>query len=205
MGISSSKYIKSMGKDYLLDLMRSKNTIFTTKDVFLIWGEPNVNFVRKKLYRYIKTGKLYSVRKGVYAKDKNYEKHELATKIFTPSYISFETVLAKAGVVFQFYSQIFVASYLTRELKIGEQIYTFKKIKDSILTNRTGIEVKDNYFVASPERAFLDVVYLNKEYYFDNLGSIDWNKVAEILPIYGGNKRMAAKVKKYRESVEKEF
>lgn len=192
-----------MKKDYLLDLMRCKNTIFTTKDVSLFWGEPDVNFVRKKLYRYIKAGKLYSVRKGVYAKDKNYEKYELATKIFTPSYVSFETVLAKAGVVFQFYSQIFVASYLTRELTIDGQIYVLKKIKGPILTNRTGIEVKENYFIASPERAFLDVVYLNKEYHFDNLSSIGWDKVAEILPIYGGNKRMEAKVKKYREAAQK--
>lgn len=192
-----------MEKDYLLDLIRSKNTIFTSKDVFLLWEETDVNFVRKKLYRYVKTGKLYSVRKGVYAKDKNYEKNELATKIFTPSYVSFETVLTKAGIVFQFYGQIFVASYLTRELIIDNQTYVFKKIKDTILTNQTGIEIRENYFIASPERAFLDVVYLNKEYHFDNLAGINWDKVDEILPIYGGNKRMEAKVKKYREAALK--
>src|SRR3989344_692299 len=165
----------SMEKDYLLDLLRSKQTIFTTKDVSLLWGEPDVAFVRQKLYRYVKSGKLYSVRKGIYSKDTKYEKYELATKVFTPSYVSFETVLAKAGVIFQFYSQIFVASYLTRELVIDDQAYSLKKVRDSILTNKTGIEVKENYFIASPERAFLDVQYLNKEYHFDNLASIDWN------------------------------
>ena len=203
MGIISSNLLEFMEKDYLLDLMRSKNTIFTTKDVSLLWQESDVNFVRKKLYRYIKAGKLYSVRKGVYAKDKNYEKYELATKIFTPSYVSFETVLAKAGVVFQFYGQVFVASYLTREFTIDNQVFVLKKVKDSILTNQAGIEVKENYFIASPERAFLDVVYLNKEYHFDNLSGINWDKVNEILPIYGGNKRMGAKVKKYREATQK--
>ena len=192
-----------MQKDHLLQLMRSKNTIFTTRDVALMWGETDVNFVRKKLYRYLKTGKLYSIRKGIYAKDKNYEKFELATKIYTPAYISFETVLAKAGVIFQFYSQIFVATYLTRELNIHNQIYTLRKIKDSILTNQTGIEAKQNYFIASPERAFLDVIYLNKEYHFDNLSSINWEKVHEILPIYKGHKRMAAKVKKLQKATEK--
>ena len=192
-----------MEKDYLMDLMRSKNTIFTTKDVSLLWQEPDVNFVRKKLHRYIKSGKLYSVRKGVYAKDKNYEKYELATKIFTPSYISFETVLTKAGVVFQFYGQVFVASYLTREFTIDDQVYVLKKVKDTILTNQTGIDIKENYFIASPERAFLDVVYLNKEYHFDNLSGINWDKVDKILPIYGGNKRMETKVKKYREATKK--
>ncbi|MFA6917796.1 MAG: hypothetical protein WC285_03095 [Candidatus Gracilibacteria bacterium] len=193
-----------MRKDNLLDLMRSKNTIFTTKDVSLFWNETDGDFVRKKIFRYLKSGKMYSIRKGIYAKDKNYEKCELANKIFTPSYISFETVLAKAGIVFQFYSQIFVATYLTRELTIDNQTYSFKKIKDSVLTNRSGIEVKSNYFIASPERAFLDVVYLNKEYHFDNLSSLDWNKVMDILPIYG-NKRMEIKIKKYHESSQKEL
>lgn len=192
-----------MKKDYLLELMRSKSTIFTTNDVSLLWQEPDANFVRKKLYRYVKAGKLYSIRKGVYAKDKNYEKYELATKIFTPAYISFETVLASAGVVFQFYGQVFVASYLTREFTVDGQVYALKKVKDSILTNQIGIEVKENYFIASPERAFLDVVYLNKEYHFDNLSSIHWDTVDEILPIYGGNKRMETKVKKYRDAAQK--
>jgi len=202
MGITGSYLKIIMEKDQLLDLMRLKNTIFTTKDVSLFWNESRVDFVRKKLYRYLKSGKIYSVRKGIYAKDKNYNKYELASKIFTPAYVGFETVLAKEGVIFQFYSQVFVASYLTRELTIDGQTYSFKKIKDSILTNRAGIEVRDNYFVASPERAFLDVVYLNKEYYFDNLDGLDWTKVLEILPIYGGNKRMALKIKKYKEYVK---
>lgn len=193
-----------MRKENLLDIMRLKNTVFTIKDVAMLWNETDVNFVRKKMYRYLKSGKIYSIRKGIYAKDKNYNKHELAGKIFTPSYISFETVLAKAGIVFQFYGQIFVATYLTRELTIDDQVYSFKKIRDSVLTNRIGIEVKDNYFIASPERAFLDVVYLNKEYHFDSLSNIDWNKVMDILPIYG-NKRMEMKIKKYREVTQKEL
>ena len=192
-----------MKRDYLMTLIRSKSTIFTTKDIALLWDVANVNFVRKKLYRYVKASKLYSVRRGIYAKDKTYEKYELATKIFTPAYISFETVLASNGVVFQFHSQIFVASYLTRELTVDGQTYTLRKIKNTTLTNQTGIEVKNNYFIASPERALLDVLYLNKEYHFDNLSSINWDKVNDILPIYGGNKRMAAKIKKYRKATEK--
>lgn len=191
-----------MKKDYLLDIMRSKDTVFTTSSIALLWGKTDVNFVRKKIYRYIKAGKLYSVRKGIYAKAENYSRDELATKIYTPSYISFETALGRAGVTFQYYSQIFVASYLSREIKIEGQTYSFKKIKDSILTNQAGVEIKDNYYIASPERAFLDVVYLHKDYYFDNLSGIDWQKVYEILPIYGGNKRMERKVKQHQKETE---
>ena len=99
-----------MEKDYILDLMRSKKTIFTFKDLILLWGESDVGFVKKKINRYVKAGKMNAVRKGIYSKDKNYDKYELATRIYTPSYISFETVLREAGVIFQHYNAIFVAS-----------------------------------------------------------------------------------------------
>ena len=191
-----------MKKTLILDIYNSKNTVFSIKDIALIWGEPNAGLVKTRVYRYVKAGKLYAIRKGFYAKDKDYNKNELATKIYTPSYISFETVLGRAGVTFQYYGQVFAASYLTREITADGQKYSYKKIKDSILTNKIGVEVENNYFIASPERAFLDVVYLNKEYHFDNLVNIDWNKVYEILPIYG-NKRMEKKVKKYQEATQK--
>ena len=58
------------------------------------------------------------------------------------------------------------------------------------------IENKGNYSAASKERAFLDVLYLNKDYHFDSLPPLDWDKIFAILPIYG-NKRMAKKANEY--------
>jgi len=182
--------------EYLDILLRSSKTVFSTKDVALLWAEEREFKVSGRLNKYVKAGKLIRVHRGLYAKDKNYYKFELATKIYTPSYISFETVLAKAGIVFQFYSQIFVASYVKREISADEQIYSYKRIKDLILTDRIGLEAKDNYHIASPERAFLDIVYLNKDYHFDNLSPLNWEKVFEILPIYK-NKRMEKNIKIY--------
>ena len=183
-------------------LLRSSRTIFSTKDVALLWGEEREDTVSSRLNKYVKSGKLIRVRRGLYAKDKNYDKFELATKIYTPSYISFETVLAKAGIVFQFYGQIFVASYVTREVKVDDQTYAYKRIRDSILTNHAGIKAKNDYHIASPERAFLDVVYSNKDYHFDNLSPLNWERVFEILPIYE-NKSMEKKVKRYHKSINK--
>jgi len=175
-------------------ILRSPNTVFTFKEISLIWGDPDKKATISAINYYVKTGNLYRIRRGIYAKDKNYDKFELATKIYTPSYISFETVLTQAGVIFQFYSQIFVASYLKREILIDNQKYTFRKIKDSILTNHTGLEFKNNYWIASPERAFLDLLYLNKNYHFDNLDPLDKEKIFEILPIYK-NKALEKSVK----------
>jgi len=186
-----------MKNTLILDLFKSKNTVFSIKDIALLWGESNTELVKMRVYRYVKAGKLYSIRKGLYAKDKDYDKYEVATKIYTPAYVSFETVLGKAGVTFQYYGQIFVASYLTREITADRKTYSFRKIKDYVLTDNAGIKQKDNYSIAIPERAFLDVIYLSKNYHFDNLSVLDWDKVFEILPIYT-NKRMEKEVKAYQ-------
>ena len=190
--------------DYISTILRSKQTVLSAKDIMLLWGEASSDAARVRMNYYAKGGDLYRIRRGFYAKDKDYNKFELATKIFTPSYVSFESVLGQAGITFQHYNQIFIASYTKREIVADGQTYSYKRIKDAILTNPAGIENKDNYSIATPERAFLDVIYSNKDYHFDNLGPLNWDKVFEILPIYGGNKRMEKMVKKYRKALNTE-
>jgi len=187
--------------DYIATILRSKQTVLSTKDIMLLWGEVGSNAARVRINYYVKNGDLFRIRRGFYVKDKDYNKFELATKIFTPSYISFESVLGQAGITFQYYNQIFVASYTNREIVVDGQTYSYKKIKGEILTNPVGIENKDYYSIATPERAFLDVIYLNKDYHFDNLSPLNWEKVMSILPIYGGNKRMERMLKKYRKAL----
>ncbi|MBI2638252.1 hypothetical protein HYW83_01540 [Candidatus Peregrinibacteria bacterium] len=184
-------------KKPISDILRSSNTVFTFKDISIIWGVTDKKAAIASVNYYVKTGGLHRIRRGIYAKDRNYDRFELATKIYTPSYISFETVLTKAGIIFQYYGQIFVASYLTREITADRETYIYKKIKDAILTNGVGIEHKGNYSIASPERAFLDTIYLYKDYHFDNYKSLNREKVFEMLPIYGGNTRMEKTVKNF--------
>jgi predicted transcriptional regulator of viral defense system len=188
-----------MEKADIISILRSDKTVFSFKDILLASGENNPALLRRRIHYYTTHGQLYGIRRGLYAKDKNYNKLELATKIFSPAYISFETVLAEAGIIFQSYGQIFVASYQTKEIACDGHTYSFKKIKDTLLTNNIGVEDRNNYSIATKERAFLDIIYLNKEYHFDNLSPIDWNKVFGLLPIYN-NKRMANKVKEYHEA-----
>ena len=182
--------------EYLEVLLRSPKTVFSVKDVALLWGEEREQMVAIRLNRYVVSGKLIRIRRGIYAKDKNYNRSELATRIYTPSYISFETVLTRAGINFQFYGNIFVASYVTREIEAGDQKISFIRMKDYVLSNTAGIEHPDGIATATKERAFLDRIYISKDYHFDNLNALDWDKVFEILPIYH-NKRMEKKVKEY--------
>lgn len=176
--------------DYLTTILRSTKTILTLKDILLLWQDSDTNAARVRLNYYVRKGDLYRIRRGLYTKSKEYNKLELATRIFTPSYVSFETVLAKEGMIFQYQTQITVASYLTRNIIIDEQTYSYKKIKDLILTNAIGVELLNETSIATKERAFLDTLYINTDYHFDNVRSLNWNKVYAILPIYD-NKRMA--------------
>jgi len=188
---------KKITKGQYVDiLLRSPKTIFSTKDIALLWGEKGEANARMRLSSYIKNGKLIRVHRGIYAKDKNYNKYELATRIYTPSYISLETVLTRNGINFQYYGNIFVATYVTREIEADGHRISFVKIKDFVLTNTAGIEHINDVAIATKERAFLDRIYISKDYHFDYLGVLDWDKVFEILPIYR-NKRMNKKVEEY--------
>lgn len=192
LDIQAMTYVKKP----IATILRSPKTVFTFKDISLLWSDPDRKATIDGIHYYVKTGQMYRIRRGIYAKDTRYSQEELATRIFTPSYISFETVLAKAGIIFQYYSQIFVASYLTREIVIDEQTYSFKTIKDTVLMNSAGILHKEETSIATPERALLDTLYLNRDYHFDNLHSLDWDKVFEIVPIYQ-NKRLEKKIQEF--------
>src|SRR3989344_1054703 len=185
--------------EFLEVLLRSSKTIFSTKDAALLWNENDNSVVTDRLKKYVKAGKLFRAYRGLYAKDQKFDYFELATRIYTPSYISFETVLTRAGVNFQYYGNIFVASYVNREIGVGEQKITFVRMKDYVLSNTVGIEHKEGYAIATRERAFLDRIYVSKDYHFDNLSNLSWDKIFEILPIYN-NKRLNKKVKEYLES-----
>src|SRR3989344_524688 len=187
---------KPVKGEYLEVLLRSPKTVFSTRDVALLWNESDNAIVSDRLKKYVNTSKLIRVRRGFYVKDKKYSRFELATRIYTPSYVSFETVLTREGVNFQYYGNIFVASYVSREIQIDNQKITFIRMKDYVLSNTTGIEHINGIAMATRERALLDRVYISKKYYFDNVDLVDWTKIFEILPIYN-NKRMGKTVKKY--------
>ena len=182
--------------DFLNSLLKSKKTVFSAKDACLIWSEPKIQTVKSRLNYYVKNKKLIHLRRGLYAKDENYNKYELAVKILKPSYVSFETILGNEGVTFQYYDQIFVASYIKREIICDGQKYSFVRIPKKILIDPTGIDQSKNYSKASKERAFLDTIYRSKDYYFDNQSSLNWEKIFKILPIYE-NKKMQKTVEKY--------
>lgn len=178
-------------------LYQSPKTVLTNKDLALLWQETNENNLKSKISYYVKQGALIRLTRGVFAKDKNYNPKELAASLYTPSYISFETVLRESAVIFQYYETIFVAAPWSLTKKIGKHAFTFRKLKESVLYNPSGITHEDNYSIATPERAFLDMIYLFPDYYFDNLGSLNWDTCFELAKIYE-NKQLIKRVKHYK-------
>lgn len=60
--------------NYLSVILRSNKTVFSTKDIALLWRESNTTAARVRLYYFVEKGDLYRIRKGLYAKSKNYNK-----------------------------------------------------------------------------------------------------------------------------------
>lgn len=193
LDVTFNSRIDFMSTITLSDILRLKGTVLQFKEILIASGEPHAANLRRRLNYYVQRGELIALRRGLYAKDHQYDRLELATKIYTPSYISFETVLAQAGIIFQYYKQIFVATYQNKTIECDDQEYTYKKLKEPLLTTLEGLEDRGSYFIATKERAFLDTLYLNKEYFFDNLAPLDPTKIEKLLPLYN-NKQLITRV-----------
>lgn len=180
-------------------LYQSAKMILTNKDLALIWQETSPNNLKAKIAYYVKHKALIRLTRGVFTKNKDYNPKELATSIYIPSYISFETVLREAGVIFQHYDTVFVASKWPKTMTVDKYTFTFRKLKDEVLYNSTGIINYNNYSVATTERAFLDMIYLFPNYYFDNLKSINWERCENIVKIYK-NKQLLKRLVEYRKN-----
>ncbi|MDR1057808.1 MAG: hypothetical protein LBL17_04615 [Coxiellaceae bacterium] len=177
-------------------LYQPPKTVLTTKELALLWQEHDKSRLNSKIDHYVKQKTLYPITKGIFAKTKHYDTKELATSIYTPSYISFETILRESGIIFRHYSATFIASRFSKTITTDGNILTFRKLKDSILYNPIGIIIKDNYSIATTERAFLDMIYLFPNYYFDNLHPINFDQCLELVASYD-NKQLNKRLNKY--------
>jgi len=185
-----------VNNDIIIKLYQDFRTVFKLPEIALLTGENNSTALAKKLNYYVKRGKILNPRKGIYAKP-DYSSTELANKLYTPSYISLQFVLQRAGVIFQYSENITSISYLSRELEIEGQPFKYRKIKQGILYNWSGIkQSKQGIFQASAERAFLDLCYLEPSIYFDNLNPLDKTVINELLKIYS-SKTLSDRVKQF--------
>lgn len=177
-------------------LLRTKKTVFVIQELSYLWKINNPDTLKSKIYLLAKNKKLMVLRKGIYAFSADYDKFELAGKLKSPSYVSLETVLYKAGIIFQYSTAVTSMSNVTKTIRCQGVDYIYHKIKDEILFSKVCMEVLDAYYIAAPEKAFLDTIYLDGSYYFDNLDSINWEKCFSLVKIYK-NKALERRLKGY--------
>ena len=152
----------------LLDLYKDKASVFTMQGIAMAYGQGlERNTIKNRMISYVKKGEIINPRKGIYAKP-GYDEKELACLLYTPSYISLEYVLQRAGIIFQYSDEITSVGNLSRSVEIDGKVYRYRKIKGEVLIDTAGVIREGNVNIATQERAFLDTLYLNSNYYFDN-------------------------------------
>lgn len=170
--------------DVLSTILSSSRTVFTSQGMAMVCGARDRQSVRRSLQYYASTGALRNPRRGIYTKQQ-YDEQEMACALLKPSYISLEYVLARAGVTFQYSEEITCISYQPRTIEVDGKSYVFRQVNKMIWANMLGIEQRDNIAIATPERAFLDMVYLSAgQCYFDNLHPLNKELIRQILPVY---------------------
>ena len=169
-------------------ILRSRKTVFTLQSLMMLTECSDTKKLTKSLHYYAKGGKLLNPRKGIYTKLK-YDEQEMACSLYRPSYISLEYVLGRAGVVFQWDDTVTSVSYLSRDVIVDGKTYRYRKINPEIWVGMEGIEQRDGVAIATPEKAFLDTVYLSAgNCYFDNLRPLSIKKINELLPFFNSTK-----------------
>lgn len=175
---------QNISENLLISLYRDSRTVYRLKDIALLTGLADFQSLNSKLNYHVRHGKILNPRKGIYAKP-GYDPEELSCRIYSPSYISLEYVLQKSGVIFQYDPGITVISYLSRSIDVDDLSLRFRKIKGEILVNPAGIIQQQRHVnIASAERAFLDLMYLDPGYYVDNPDVLDKKALKRLLPVY---------------------
>ena len=174
----------SSQKNVLEAILGSTRTVFNIQSLRMLTASTDSQKLSKSLHYYVKEGKIRNPRRGIYTKA-TYDEKEMACALFRPAYISLEYVLQRAGVVFQYDDTITCVSYLNRTVEIDDKTYQYRIINPELWIGMDGIEQHDYILLASPERAFLDMVYLSAgNCYFDNLHPLNKAKVKQLLPLY---------------------
>lgn len=165
-------------------ILNSQRSVFNVQTLMMLTGCEDSQKLTKSLHYYVKVGKIRNPRRGIYTKA-TYDEKEMACSLFRPAYISLEYVLQRSGVVFQYDDTVTCVSYLNRTVEIDDKAYRFRIINPELWIGMEDIEQQDNILIATPERGFLDMVYLSSgNCYFDNLHPLNRTKVKRLLPYY---------------------
>ncbi len=165
-----------------LELNRIEKLYFGHEEIARILGISKES-AKVAANRYVKKGILIRLKRNVYVlKDKwislyREQKFILANVLQVPSYISLMTALDYYEITTQM-QQDFIESIAvnrTKEQAVENTVFNFIKINKKLYF---GFRKEKGFFIALPEKAFLDAIYLKSlgRYNFDR-ASLDVNKL----------------------------
>jgi len=173
--------------------------LFTTKDFEQISGLGQAS-AWVALARYCRKGLIENPKRGLYyLAEQPPHDYLLANKIYTPSYISFETVLSYHSIIPEVvYSITSATTKITREFKHKGKTFKYLKIKTSSFT---GYLKKEDYLIADPEKALADYLYfvsLGKKTLNErlNINKLNMKKLKEYTSLFK-NKSLNQFIKNY--------
>lgn len=162
------------------DLLKQDRKLYHSQDLAILWGIANKNTLYTTIKRYVQKGVLISIYKGLYSTVPLSQVNPLdlgKAIVHRFTYLSTETVIAQAGVIFQTTYQYTFVSDLPKKVTVDLMSFLFRKLKDEYLYHPAGIEDQNGNYVATPERAVADMLYFNPRYHFDNPEAVDFDKV----------------------------
>lgn len=136
---------------------------FTINQIY-VW-QPNFN--RNNLTRWIDKGLLVRLRQGLYTfpeyKSNLDYIYYFANRIYKPSYISLHSALSFYGVIPEAVIELTsVTTLKTKSFSNSFGLYSYKKIKNELFFGYDIRNIDDGkaLFLAKPEKALLDLLYL---------------------------------------------
>lgn len=148
----------------LLQLIGDEPVFETT---MLLAGDIDPKIVRLQLGRWTKSGRIYQLRRGLYAVAPPYQKIKphpflIANRLQPASYVSLQSALAFYGMIPDTVNNtISITAGRPERLQTPLGVFEFRHIQRDLffgyrLTDLRGQQA----FVATPEKALLDLVYL---------------------------------------------
>lgn len=170
-----------MTKDKIGILIQQPQKLFHTSDLKVLWNISNQNTLYKTIARLIKKKVLIGVQKGFYSVIplNQLDPIEIGFRAINQfSYLSTESVLSKNGIINQSPTKITFVSSSPANFNINGIVYLVRQLKPQCLNNTVGIIQNDQgVFMATTERAIVDILYFQPNYHFDADSIIDWKLV----------------------------
>ena len=115
-----------------LELLKNTNrNVFTTDDLMVLWNTNDRRKIIESVKDYVRRGRLFSPRRGIYTIKKEHDGFEMAQKLVSPSYIGYYSALAYYGIIFQHYNEIHCLGPYSKKITLEGQIYIYHGVKNS--------------------------------------------------------------------------